>query len=171
MTRRDDIEGELAAPTAGFPPPLREGLCLAEIGTLTATFATTWGTLPIENLFLTGSGTFALESASLPELPVTLVGAKAGYSPESQSGQLVIGAAISGGGFVAVLVDLPAYPEVGVVEVGVWPQATVFYGAPDGEVVLLGLLSGTLTLDAVSAEGGAEVRGRLDASLWSGSTD
>jgi hypothetical protein len=171
VTRRDDIEGELAAPTAGFPPPLRDSLCLAESGTVTATFATTWGTLEIENLFLTGSGTFLLESTSLPELPVTLVGAKAGYSAESQAGQLVIGAAISGGGFVAAIVDLPSYPEVGDLELGVWPQGTLFYGAPSGEVVLLGLLSGTLTLEAASAEGGAEVRGRLDASLWTGSAD
>lgn len=171
VTRRDDIEGELAAPSAGFPPPPREAICLAEDGTVTATFATTWGTLEIENLFLTGSGTFLLESQSLPELPVTFVGAKAGYSAESQSGQLVIGAAISGGGFVATIVDLPAYPEVGVLEVGVWPQATVFYGAPTGEVALLGLLSGTITLDAVSAEGGAELRGRLDAKLWTGPGD
>lgn len=168
VTRRDDIEGALANPTAGFPPPLRDSLCLAEDGTVTATFATTWGTLPIEDLFQTGTGTFAIESPNLPELPVTFVGAKAGYSAENQAGQIVIGAAISGGGFVAALIDLPAYPEVGVVEVGVWPQASVFYGAPSGEVVLLGLLSGTLTLDAISADGGAEVRGRLDARLWTG---
>lgn len=171
VTRRDDIEGELAAPSAGFPPPPRDAICLAENGTVTATFATTWGTLEIENLFLTGSGTFVLESESLPELPVTLVGAKAGYSAESQAGQLVIGAAISGGGFIAAIVDLPTYPEVGVLEVGVWPQATVFYGAPSGEVALVGLLSGTITLEAVSAEGGAELRGRLDAKLWTGRGD
>lgn len=168
VTRRDDIEGALDNPTAGFPPPLRGALCLAEDGTLAATFATTWGTLEIENLFLTGSGTFVLESPNLPELPVTMVGVKAGYSAESQAGQLVIGAAISGGGFVAAIVDLPAYPEEGVLELGVWPQGTVFFGAPSGEVVLLGLLSGTVTLEAVSAEGGAELRGRLDARLWTG---
>lgn len=168
VTRRDDIEGALDNPTAGFPAPLRGTLCLDEDGTVSATFATTWGTLEIENLFLTGSGTFVLESPSLPELPVTMVGAKAGYSAESQAGQLVIGAAISGGGFVAAIVDLPAYPEVGVFELGVWPQGTVFYGDPSGEVVLLGLLSGTVTLEAVGADGGAEVRGRLDARLWTG---
>lgn len=168
MTREDDIRGELASPPADFPPPLRDDLCLDAEGVVTATFSTTWGTLHIEDVFSTGSGTLLLESESLPELPTTLVGSKSGYSEETQTGQIVVGAIVSGGGFLAMLIELEEYPEVGTSDLGVFPQGALYYGAPSGEVVLVGLLSGTLELEAIDANAGAEVRGSVTATLWTG---
>jgi hypothetical protein len=168
VTRRDDITGALAEPPAGFPPPLRDPICLSENGELIATFSTTWGTLHIDNLFLTGSGTLDLASPALPPLAFGLIGAKAGFSPETQGGQVVLGAQVLGAGFLVVIVDLPAFPEVGTSTVGAFPQGTVFYVEPGGAGQLIGLLSGTLELEAVEATNGAEVRGRLVTSLWTG---
>lgn len=164
--RRDDITGALTDPPDGFPPPLRDALCLRERGEVVGTFTTTWGTLGVDNLFLTGTGTLSVTSDALPPLAFGLVGAKSGYSAESQSGQLVIGAQVLQAGFIVVVIDVPPYPAVGEAALGVFPQGVVFYVEPGGAPTLLGLLSGRLVLDEVDATPGAPVKGRLNASLW-----
>ncbi len=74
--RRELLEPEIQAPPT-WDRPLRDSFCFEEIGTVTGTFDTTYGTLAVEDIFSTGTGTFdaTLEDESIPSL---FVGSKAG---------------------------------------------------------------------------------------------
>jgi hypothetical protein len=164
--RRTDLMADLERPPPGFPPALRDSLCRVDNGELTATFETTWGTLPIENLFTTGTGTLAMETPVMPPLSFGMIGAKAGYADEVQAGQIVVAAEVRGIGLVVVVVEVDAWPEPGTYELGAFPQGAVYYVEFGGTFSLVALLSGELVLDEVDATNGTPVRGRLTARMW-----
>jgi len=164
--RRTDLMADLDRPPAGFPPPLRDSLCRVDNGELTATFETTWGTLPIEDLFTTGTGSLTMETPVLPPLSFGMIGSKAGYSDEMQGGQIVVAAEVRGIGIVFVFIETDTWPQPGTYQIGAFPQAAVYYVEFGGAFSLVALLSGELVLDEIDATNGTPVRGRLTARMW-----
>ncbi|MBL8786033.1 MAG: hypothetical protein JNJ59_14130, partial [Deltaproteobacteria bacterium] len=68
--------------------------------TVAVTFDTRWGTLDLDNLFRTGSGTFTVTSEVLPPLVIGMVGAKAGVPADMSLGtaQIIVAGQVVGAG-------------------------------------------------------------------------
>lgn len=170
--RRAVLDGSLADPPTTVPE-LRGPPCASERGTITATFATTWGTLGVNNLFTTGSGTFEFTGPDIPAIQIGKVGAKCGEDVVNapDRAQLVVAAEIVDAGFVAILfeLDLDAFvsdhtdhaldPHV--------IEAYAYLINPQGQSQLLGILgAGTLRLDRHGTTPGAAVEGAVTATLF-----
>ncbi len=183
--RRDRIEAALAALPAEPPPP-REAPCLQDKGSVEATFDTTWGTVDIENLFETGTGsmTVTLHDAALNgTFSPPIVGAKMGVSdaPDSQGrATLVLAGRFPDTSLVVVWLETdpslvptvsPGSPEQAVVLPIDWvaTSAQVLYLPPGAtQPIPLGLIiPGTLTFTEASQADGEPVRGSLTGSLLS----
>jgi len=168
QSQRARIEAELAAGPVAWQQELREPPCFVEQGTLDVTFSTTWGTLPQENLFATGTSTITLTVGGAP-WGVPSGGAKSGSEKPGEA-QLVIAGPLDpatspGGVFAAVVVVPMDYFTTGA-ELGLnfatgFGQAVRFYeGATEPEYIGM-LFGGTLTLTSAGTQPGAPVTGRL----------
>lgn len=169
QTRRGAIEEELAAPP-DWPAPLRDPVCARPNGQVTGTFETTWGTLPIEALFTTGTGTLAVTGSSLPPFTLGPAGAKAGEDAANLPGraQIIIAAPVVGAGLLAALV-YTAMP-IGPGELALDHDTTevyVYYLETNATTLLGVLADGALVLEAADTTPGGQVRGSFTATLYS----
>lgn len=171
--RRAAIEAELAAPP-DWPAPLREPICAKARGQVEGSFQTTWGTLAVDNLFLTGSGLLEFTSDALPPLDLGPTGAKAGEDLEGLPGraQIAVASIVELGGvqagFVAIIIQT-AMP----LAAGVLPfdhrttEAYVYYVEAQDSAQFLGVLGdGALTLEAADVLNGASVSGTFEGTLF-----
>jgi hypothetical protein len=169
--RRRALEAALdTLPPAG--PPLRDAVCAEPAGTVAVTFETRWGTLDLDNLFLTGSGTFTVTSEVLPPLVIGMVGAKAGVPADMSLGtaQIIVAGQVVGAGFLVVFLDLPRPLAPGTSALGGAAQGTLYYLTPEGAGQFIGFLGdGDLVLDAageVPTAPGNRIAGRFTATLY-----
>jgi len=169
--RRAALEAALdTLPPAG--PPLREAVCAKPAGTLSVTFETRWGTLPIDNLFLTGRGTFTVTSDVLPPIVISAVGAKAGVPEDGPPGtaQIIVAGQVAGAGFLVVLLDVPRPLAPSVWPLGENAQGTVYYLTPDGAGQFIGFLGDAdLVLESAGeapGDPGNFIAGHFDATLY-----
>ena len=79
--------------------------CFKTVGSVSIHMTTTWGTLPVENLFSTGTGTFHVELEDSTFDP-TMVGSKAGLG-DSGIAEFVVAAPGEPGEFVALVINMP----------------------------------------------------------------
>jgi spore coat protein H len=80
--RRATIESALASEDPAWAGELRDPWCIDEIGTVSATFSTTFGTITDEDVFASGSGTLNVTVDGVAFVPVN-IGSKSGYDEES----------------------------------------------------------------------------------------
>ena len=184
--RRARIGAEIAAGLPAEAPPPRPAPCLQDKGTVDATFDTTWGTVDIDNLFTTGTGTMTatLTDAALNGTFTPLVvGAKVGISdaPDSQGrATLVVAGRFPDTSLLVLWLETdpsllptvsPGGPEAAATLSVDWTttSAQVLYLPPGGtQPVLVGLvIPGTVTLTEASQVDGAPFRGSVSGSLLS----
>jgi hypothetical protein len=169
--RRAVIEDELADGPPVWTQELRAPLCLATIGEIDATFATTWATLDDPDPFATGDGT--LDFTVNGVTPVTgMVGAKAGPDPDLSEGpraQVQIVATLDDGTIAVVVARVSTgsfAPATLEIDWGTVFGALYRYDPETDTASLIGILgSGTLELDAASMAAGEPVTGTMTAEL------
>mgnify|MGYP000924595820 CR=1 FL=1 len=169
--RRAAIEADLAGGPPAVTAPLRDPPCFDEIGMLSGSFSTRWGTTGAPDPFATGSGSVSGTVNGTP-LSVTRVGGTAGMDPNANPprAQVAVIAALADGtaGIIvfqiepsrmAANTDLPI--DLSTV-VGV-----VYHFTPaTNAFVLVGLVGdGTLRIGEYSATDGATVTGSFSGTL------
>jgi hypothetical protein len=82
--RRAEIEAQLALAPPAWNQPLRDPWCADVLGDLTASLATTWGTLGMEDPFSQGSGSLAVTLGTTPLPAPDAVTGLAGIDPNTQ---------------------------------------------------------------------------------------
>lgn len=168
--RRATLLAVLANPPApvGLPRP---SPCLTPLGSISATFATTWGTLGAQNPFLTGTGTLVttLDGGVVPTLFVSSgAGLDLGGNDGPRVGVNVL-ALISDGGVNAAAVRLEPelYPFVGSQPFDLFHRIGVTFELRNQMASPQGLMgNGTIEFTQASATDGGVVSGRFDAQLY-----
>jgi hypothetical protein len=171
-TRRATLSAALANPP---PAPLgaRPSPCLAQLGSLSGSFSTTWNTLGASNVFASGTGTFdlTLQDAGVP---VMLVGSNAGLDTSGNDGPRVavnVLAYLPDAGVAGVGLRLvPAlYPSnTGPAPFDLFARVGVVVEFRNQSVVPIGLLGqGTLEFTDAGFSNGAPVTGHFSAELFS----
>ncbi|MDF1564436.1 MAG: CotH kinase family protein [Deltaproteobacteria bacterium] len=179
-SRRDALQNALARPPPVTDDLLRDPWCVDQIGTVQATFATTWGNLAEQDPFAAGTGTLTLDPAVDPTLPpITRVGSKSGY--DEQGRQNVIQVVTWHDPNIALVLNLtvanPADLAPGMSLPLDWLESSghifkvIFQPGADPEVSILGLVGdGVLYLHEAGTEAGDGVVGTVDAlvyeSIW-----
>lgn len=173
--RKAAVEALLAQAAPPWTKPLRAPWCADTIGTIDATFATTWGTVGATDPFSTGTGTLdvVIRGTALPA--PDQVSATSGIDPDS--GEHVIQViALNAPNVIDVahvvindptaLVPGSSIPLDWLDASGYAVQLT-FTGAPEPEVAVHGMIGdGLLELDQVSTIPGEPVRGTLSSLLY-----
>lgn len=164
--RRAAITAELADPPA-WPDDLRAPLCAKPQGTITGALATTWGTLPIEDIFRTGTGALAIDSDTLPPLTFGAIGSKAGENPDAPGrAELVLAAQVIGAGFVAIVFRTPLPPAPGERPIEGATEGWVYYLEPPDRIQLIGFLGeGALVLEEAGASPDDPIEATFEAVL------
>lgn len=169
-TRRTMLLGVLANPPVSVGAA-RPSPCLARLGSISATFETTWGTLGAQNPFMTGAGTLDLTLGGV-QVPIAYVSSSAGLDTGGNDGPRVgvnIVALLGDGGVSAAAVRLePAlYPSAGAQPFDLFNRIGVTFEFQGQQAVPQGLLgNGTLEFtDAGTADGG-RVSGHFAAELY-----
>lgn len=169
-TRRAAIEADLSPPPA-LTQPLRDAPCFQQIGTLSGTFSTTWGTIGAANPFLTGSGTLSGTVSGMP-LQVTSVGATSGLDTDAMppKHQVALIAMLADG--TAAIVALQVEPSAWAANTDLpldWEiviGAVYHYTPSTNQFVLVGLLgNGTMRLSAAGTSNGAPVTGSFSGEV------
>ena len=153
--------------------PLRDTLCFKDIGTLSATFDTTWGTHPAPNPWATGRGTFTATISGMNYTTPT-VGASSGWgqNPDEQGMGVVLVPASFGNDVIAVayLVIRPDALQTGTVAT---IDRTSIRGVlfvqdqPMGGFNPVGFFKeGTVRIDEGSTQPGAPLRGSMDVVMF-----
>jgi spore coat protein CotH len=169
LSRRGEIESELASGPPPWTQAPTEPLCFEPLGTLDLTFSTTWGTIGNDDIFATGTGAFAATINGMPA-EVTTVGSKAGWDPDSAEPRAAIQAAaqLADGSFYIAFIQVVPYAFTpGMIQHDLF---TVFGGlihwVPGGAFTLVGMFGeGTLTLDDASLEDGEPVMGQVRTEI------
>jgi spore coat protein CotH len=163
--RRAALAPELATPPPWTYEP-REPLCFSEIGSIEATFATTFGTLPDPNPFDSGTGTLTGTLEGAP-IQTQLVGSKAGDSPDTpERVQVQVVALLDSDLVLVIVVEVERALFSPGASLSIDLSAAVafvleFDPATD-DVRLVGLvLGGALTLEAAATTPGAPVEGSV----------
>jgi len=107
--RRDEIMAERADGPLVWDVPLRESFCLTDIGEVTGSFATTWGTLNTDDPFSDGEASFSLVLED-ETIAVDPAGVVAGVARETGEHLVYMASWIND--HEAILVYLVAMPEV-----------------------------------------------------------
>jgi hypothetical protein len=174
-SQREIIEDELAGGPPEWTEPLREEICFEEIGELDATFATTFGTLGVDDPFAAGSGTLSgmVEDISIEPLAV---GALAGFDEEDPDQETAVVATVGWMPDETALLAFASFPaeqlhDGAVIEVD-WIDAMVILmrifpeAEEDEQDQLIGVLGGgAIELDQASDEDGAPIVGQLSGPL------
>lgn len=166
--RRAALEAELAAGDPAWPYPPRDPFCLADLGTIDATFSTTWGTIG-QNPFVEGSGTLDLVLGGTPEV-VTTVGALAGHDPGSPPGVLTVQhAALRSDGLIDVVVistdaGVPANTPVRFDLFGA-TATLVLFDPTNMTFTVVGIVDGAVTFSQIGTQAGAPIVGTLSGKV------
>lgn len=171
--RRGAVEAELDRGGVDWDAPLRETICVASVGSVRASFETSFGTHPAPNVFQTGSGTFEVV---LPQS--TIVGSGTGSSSgfgtnddDREDVVVLIVSALPDGAYGVVYLALdPA---------GVAPGARIAFDSVANRGFLLrieqlgqapqpigALTDGAVTFEAGSPIDGTPVIGTIEAELF-----
>jgi hypothetical protein len=170
-SRRTEIEAELVAGPPAWTQPLRDPICLDLLGTLQMTFDTTWGTIGVEDIFATGTGTMNVTIGGVTPT-ITMVGSKAGWDPDSAEPRVAVqlAAQLEDGTFYIVFLQ--------VVPAAFTPQTiqndlvTVFGGlirfVPPTTFTVVGMFGqGSATLNETSLTDGGAVSGSVTTDIVS----
>ncbi|MBK9034547.1 MAG: CotH kinase family protein [Myxococcales bacterium] len=165
MTREGQLRAELAAGDPVWPYPAGEASCRIDLGTITTTFSTTWGTL---GMFGVGSG---MMSGTIAGVDVTrpLASASAGVDAEGK-GALQLLAQLPDGRYavVFVIVTNPADVTPGTRPIDLVNVASImtFYDPVTDTTTGGGLLlPGTLTFSAAGTTPGAPITGTVTGTV------
>ncbi|WP_437807812.1 CotH kinase family protein [Sorangium sp. So ce1078] len=177
--RRATITAEIAPtpPAWMFPPPATG--CMTTVGTMTATFSTTWGSLAEMDIFAAGTGTLEVAIPADNPQSAGAVGAAAGYEgsepgfESSMNGraQITIVGSFPDGTVRALvfLMDPEVFVDGGE---GPYDWQSVFAIALDvteSEPVFTGFFGdGKIHFDKASMEPGAPVTGSFEATILGG---
>ncbi|MEO7328943.1 MAG: CotH kinase family protein [Minicystis sp.] len=167
--RHAEISKELASGPAAWKTGLHGDPCLVELGTISGTFTTKFGTSAKGNPFTTGKGTFHLDFGGVQQ-DAALVGSAAG--PDNLTVQIQMAANVPGAGFrVGIFfVDRSVFVPGKDMPFN-WQEAFGIYGEVDPSTtkfVVGGLLkAGKLHLDQASLKEGEPVTGSFTADvIW-----
>ncbi|MBZ0231801.1 MAG: CotH kinase family protein [Deltaproteobacteria bacterium] len=169
--RRAALEADLAGGPPVITAPLREPPCFEEIGSLSGSFSTRWGTTGAPDPFATGSGSVSGTVNGTP-LSVTGVGSTSGMDPNAMppKAQVAVVAALADGtagiivfqvepSLMAANTDLP-------IDLGNVVGVVYHYTPATNGFVLVGLVGdGTLRIGEYSATDGATVTGSFSGTL------
>lgn len=170
--RRAVLQAELTGPPPVWDRPLREPWCIDALGSVSATFDTTWGTIGADDPFAAGDGTLQLTVDGVA-VPV-LVGSTAG--PDGDSGDPAVQVVAWLSDDTAAIVHVVVAPQMftGGMSIPIdWTVASgyavkiLFPPGADPVLEVIGMVGdGTLELDAAGTAAGAAVTGRLDAVVF-----
>lgn len=163
--REAQLRAELAAGDPVWPYAAGEPSCRIDLGTITATFATTWGTL---GTFGVGSGTMSGTIAGV-DLTSSTVSASAGLDAD-HNGAMQLLSRLPDGRYavVFVIVSNPANVTPGTRAIDLVNVAAImtFYDPVTATTSGGGmLLPGTLTLTAAGTTAGARVVGSVTGTV------
>ncbi len=163
--REAQLRAELAAGDPVWPYPAGAPSCRIDLGTITATFTTTWGTLGQLGI---GSGTMSGTIAGV-NLASSTVSASAGVDSE-QRGAMQLLSRLPDGRYavVVVVVTNPADVRPGSRAIDLVNVAAImtFYDPATDTTTGGGLLlPGTLTLTAASTVAGARITGSITGTV------
>jgi hypothetical protein len=169
--RRAAIEAGLAAGPPALSGALRGEPCLQDIGDLSGTFSTTWGTTGAPDPFTTGSGSVTATVNGAP-LTVTRVGGTSGMDPNAMppKAQVAVMALLSDNtaGIIVFQVE-PAIMAANTdlpIDWGNTIGVVYHYTPSTNAFVLVGLVAnGTLHIGQYSATNGAPVTGTFSGDL------
>ena len=169
--RRLTIESELDDGPPSWDEELRGNPCLVEVGTMGASFETTWGSYGTQDWRGYGSGSmdFSLDGT---DYEIELLGALAGM-PHDEATLLVVGQ-VEWGGLLAMLVTFPEEQLVdGSSSTVDWSQgqAYLYYdetGTGTAFAVAGYLGNGPMVFEQAGASAGDRVRGSLDLNVYGG---
>ncbi len=169
--RRLTIEDELASGHPAWTQELRGYPCLGEVGGVTASFTTTWGSYGTQDWASYGEGSLTFAYGGV-DYPVSFLGVVAG-APHGEPTLLALGR-LEWDALIAVLVSFPEDQlQDGHEAIFDWSdgQAYLYYdesgtGSAFGVAGYLG--NGPLSFDVASADSGAAVVGSLDMLVYGG---
>jgi len=169
--RRAAVEADLAAGPPTLTVPLRDAPCFEEIGDVSGSFATTWGTIGAANPFLTGTGTLSGAVNGTP-LAVTQVGGTSGLDTDAMppKRQVAVIAQLADG--TAAIIAFQIEPAAFVAGADLPLDWTTVLGAlyrytpATNSFVVVGLLgNGTLHLTQAGTTAGAPVTGTFSGKV------
>ncbi|MGC4066622.1 MAG: CotH kinase family protein [Polyangiaceae bacterium] len=174
-SRRSALEAAMTRPPLD-PWPFRETACLRPIGSVSGSFATTWGTIGSPDPFASGSGTLDATIHGITwENLSGYVGAVAGTDPDptaEHDGQLAL-AAVRTDGMLSVMAfgfDTAAL-EPGSLALDLEEAPAVLLSmdpkAQGSDEVVGVVVGGTLDFERVSTSNGSPVVGRFSGELYS----
>lgn len=155
---------EIAAP-AEWEVPLRQSLCTEEIGEISATVETTWGTWPTQDTFRTGSGTFE-GTYNGDAIGVTQVGGAIG---PVQNGRAALLQPIITTDELILFVYMDFAPNQirpGAVEITARNNCSFNFFDGRDAFPIADCPAGTITFEAASREADAPVRARYAVTLF-----
>jgi spore coat protein H len=164
--RRPAIEAALAPAPPELTGEVRDTVCMAAVGTLSATFTTTWGTFGVADPFVAGTADLALTVNDAP-VAFTATGSAAGLGGDGSGVIALVGALADGTVVVVVAQMAPVLVAPGTVPID-WLAASGYVVVdPPGptESSTIAYLEGTLELEAASMTAGAPVSGAVEATL------
>lgn len=179
QARRGILEAELSLGPARWDFPISGPPCFNELGNLSGSFSTTFGTLGAPDPFQTGTGSLSGQYRGRL-FDTLLAGSMAGLDPnpdippERRTVLVEIAAFQRDNTALVVLLSIPpwAFGSGVDLDMGFWGAIGILYrydpGAPPGsEVSLLGLLmNGTLHLEQASWESGGAVSGTISSRIF-----
>jgi hypothetical protein len=171
-TRRATIDGELASGPPAWTAPLPDPLCFEDIGTVSGTFQTTWGTIGAGDPFAAGTGTM-VGTVEGNALQTVQVGATAGLdiNADPQAGQIGVVAWLADGtAELAIFTVTPPsqiQPNTDLPIDWTITVGALYHYTPSPEAFeLVGLFfDGTLHLDAAGQTPGATVTGSYTGTI------
>lgn len=173
LSQRGRITAALDGGPEPWSQPLRDPWCVDPIGTTSATFATTFGTLEAPDPFAAGTGSFAVDYLGMT-LPIGQVGSTAGIDPDSGLPAVRVFAWTSATELLVahVAIDADLFVSGGVAELD-WVAASgylvklVFAPGVDPQVVVMGLLGdGLIQLSQAGLAPGTPVVGSFDSVVY-----
>lgn len=168
--RRAQIEDALAAGPPPWTVPLRDPPCLEELGAVSGTFSTTWGTIGAADPFSTGTGTLT-GSLGGTALVTTQVGSTAGLDTNAmpQAAQVAVVAWLTDGTAELVLFQIqPSVYAPGdlAVDLSTALGAVYHYTPATNTFALVGLVGGgTLHFAQAGQTAGAPVVGTFTGTV------
>lgn len=171
-TRRGELEPVLEGAPELWDRPLRDPWCIDAIGTVEATFTTTWGTLQEQDPFSTGTGTMDVVANGVPFVPVT-TGSKSGINPDDGKAAIQVISWLDDDTALIVHVALdpelvqPGTLDVDWIATAGYAVRVLFPPGADPVTEVVGIVGdGTLELTAASTVDGATVSGSISTLLY-----
>jgi hypothetical protein len=172
-TRQELLESTLEPQPPPWTEPLRDAVCFAHIGDVSATFWTTWDTLDSGDIFLTGGGTFTLFVGD-QQIVAVAVGAAAGPGDAANPhvALVLLVGALPDGTFAALYLETDQGELAAGADLPLDMSRAVglllhLDPATSPEPVIIGLLGeGTLHFDAAGALPGASISGTVESPVW-----